>query len=147
MGRLTSMAIFLIVLQAMLILFMGQAPANTPLWEIAVNPHLWNSMAFIGAITGLALGIGGAVVFLGSVAGLKTDFMVFSALIAGFISLAVPIINLALVIGDAIFPVLCPGVAGTWINCGASTWVVVVVGGTLGIYYIFTVLDWWRGRD
>jgi len=159
MGRFISLVIFLVALQAILILFEGQTPANTTLWQIATQPQNWNSLTFIASIAAISLGIAAAGAFVGTIVGLKTDFMVFSAMIPGLISLCVPIINLAMVIGKYASNIFCstaifdagglPLSADTivWSSCPAAVWIVVITGGILGVYYIFTVIDWWRSRD
>ena len=147
---------FLIVLQAVLTLFEGMTPANTSLWQVATNPQNWNNLTFILVITGISLGVLGTGAFLGAVFGLKTDFMVFSSMVPGFLSLFVPIMNFAMVIGKYMANIFCssPIFSGgvpipanwNWVICPGAFWMVIITGGIMGVYYIFTVLDWWRGR-
>jgi len=158
MGRFTNLVIFLVAVQAVLILFEGQTPANTTLWQIVTQPQNWNSLTFILVIAGISATVAAAGVAIGTVFGIKTDFMVFSSMIPGLLSLCVPIINLTGVIGKYASnffcgtPVYVLGVpvsatAVNWTACPGAAWIVIISGGILGVYYIFTVLDWWRSRD
>ena len=147
MGRFTNLVIFLVALQAVLILFEGQTPTNTSLWQIVTQPQNWNSLTFILTISAISLGIGAAGAFVGTMFGLKTDFMVFSSMIPGLLSLCVPIINFAVMIGKYSAQIFCSPAAIDMTGCPAAMWMVIITGGVLGVYYLFTVIDWWRSRD
>ena len=149
MGRLSNMVIFLIALQAILIIFEGQAASNTSIWDMAIHPQNWNSLMFLGAFVAVAATIGVAGMFLGAISTLKTDFMVFSSMIAGLLSLGFPIVQLANVIGKYASNLFCetaidPAVA--WSACPGAVFIVAITAGSLGVYYAMTVVDWWRGR-
>ena len=148
MGRLMSLMIFLVALQAILILFEGMSPAATAIWTAATNPFDWASLVLIIEIAGISLTLWGAALMIGSVLGIKTDFMIFAALISSLLTFGVVISDFAGVIGKYISGIFCAGVlASDWASCPAAVWLVTITIGILGIYYIFSVLEWWRGSD
>jgi len=145
MGKMANWAIFLICLQVCLIMFEGQSPEHTALWQIVINPFSWNALIFFGAVSALALAIGGGAIFFGSVAGLKTDFMVFSGMIPAVISMSIPVANLSGVIGKYTSSFFCGGII--WTSCAPSIILTIITGGILSIYTIMTIIDFWRGKD
>ena len=60
MGRLANLVIFLIALQAILVLFEGASSETTALWDVAMNPFKWNSLTLITEIVLLAAALGAA---------------------------------------------------------------------------------------
>lgn len=152
MGKLISFVIFLIALQATLLIFEGSTPEDTSLWALATHPGEWNSLSVIVTIVGVAAALGAAAIIIGAVLGIKTDFMIFAVMIAALISFGAVIVNFGGVIGKYACSMFCEipdlDVAGaTWATCPPAVWIVAITAGALGAYYIFTVLDWWRGKD
>jgi len=155
MGKLANLIMFMIALQAILILFEGSDPENTAIWQIAVNPSSWSTQTVIVEIL-LIAGVLGALGLVGIavgniIGGIKTDFMVFAVLIASLFGFLAVLVDFSGVIGKYACNFFCEaniGVAATtWYTCPPAVWIVTITVGSLLVYSIFVIMDWWRGRD
>jgi len=148
MGRLLSLMIFLVALQAILILFEGTTPNATAIWTMARDPFSWYSATIIAEIVAIAVGLGAAAIMLGNAIGIKTDFMIFAVLISSLMTFGAIISDFAGVIGKDLSGIFCAGTLATdWASCPAAVWLVTITVGMLGLYYVFTVLEWWKNSD
>lgn len=153
MAKLETMLILMIVVQAVMILTVGQEvttidpitnETTTSLWQFATNTENWNSYQFITGFLGIAsiIGVGVAI---GAALGFITDFIIFAVAVAGLISMGgVFFMNLAQVLRDnltTLFQCVDPG------SCEPVSWIIGVVVGPLFVLYVWTVISWWRGRD
>jgi len=146
MGKMTTLILLMIAIQATLFIFAGTDPVSTAIWQVATNPFDWSGLSFFGSIVLVASGIGLGGLIIGSVIGIKTDFMVFSVLVAGLITLGAPIIALASTLQAHASSMFCPGVDPAILACPFATIFTALTTGPLAIYYAMTVVAWWRGR-
>jgi len=147
MAKLISMFLILIGIQACLLLYADQSPASTDLWTFVTNIDNWNSLTFILGLVGIAAGIGLTGVVAASIFGFKTDFLIFAPAIAGFISMAVVVTNLANVLRDDLTARLFPECADSLTTCTPILWILSITIALFALYYVWTVIEWWRGKD
>lgn len=145
MGRMTNLILLMIAIQVCLFLFAGTDPLSTAIWQAATNPFSWATLSFFGSIVFIASGLGFFGAWVGTLVGIKTDFMVFAVLITGLISLGYPIVGLAGVLQAHSAGVFCPGIADP-LSCPMAIVITAITTGALTIYYMLTVVAWWRGR-
>ena len=150
MGALANLVIFLIALQAILVLFEGSSPEATALWDVAMNPFEWNSLTLISEIVLIAAALGAAGILAGNVLGIKTGFMIYAVLVGSLLAFGAVISQFAGVIGKYACNIFCEAdiivAADTWFTCPPAVWLVTITAGALSLYYIFAVLDWWSNR-
>lgn len=149
------MFLVLIAIQVVLVVYAGQTPEDSDIWKFVTNMQSWGTLTFILALVGIAGGIGLVGIAAATTFGFKTDFLIFAPAIAGFITMGVVLTNLGRVIGDEIRNRFfsCVGLAGTELaTCTISqntmvtlAWAVSV--GPLALYYVWTIVEWWRGKD
>jgi hypothetical protein len=121
---------------------------SNSLWNFVTNLDNWNSLAFILGLVGIAAGIGLIGVTAASIFGFKTDFLIFAGAIGGFISLGgLVFINLGNMIKNEliskIFTDCTPGV----LSCTPVVYILAVTLGPFALYYVWTVIEYWRGKD
>lgn len=151
MAKLINMFFILIAIQAMLLLYYnptttGGDPGSS-IWEFIMNIDNWNSLGFILAMVGIAAGIGLVGVAASAIFAFKTDFLIFAAAIPGFISMGVIFVNLANVFRDFLTGMIftdCLAVVG---SCAAVNTIVALTIGPFAFYYVWTIVEWWRGKD
>jgi uncharacterized oligopeptide transporter (OPT) family protein len=141
------MFLILIGIQACLLIYANPTPENTAVWDFIWNVDNWNSTIFILALIGIAAGIGLVGIAASAVFGFKTDFLILAPAIAGLISMGVVFINLANVMRDELIQRVFPTCSVDASGCTAVTLVVGLLVGTIAFYYVWTVIEWWRGRD
>lgn len=147
MAKLANMFIILIAIQAVLILVYGSTPNDSSLWTFVTNPSNWGSSEWIMTFIGIAGTMGVVGLVAGSVFGFKTDFLVLSAVVGGFLSVGVVFTNLTSAIGSDLANLFkCSGDI-SWISCAPATWIIAITVGPLAFYYVWTVIEWWRGKD
>ena len=149
MAKLINMFLILIALQACLILY--ASPMTTTgggnLWTFVTNIENWSSLAFILGLIGIAGGIGLLTIAAGTAFGFKTDFLIFAGAIAGFISMGSIFVNLANVLRDDLIARVFVGATCTLESCPPVTFIVAVTIAPIAFYYVWTVIEWWRGKD
>jgi hypothetical protein len=151
MGKLTTLMLFLVALQITLVVFDSADAAYTGLWTFVTGPTNWSSSEFILAWLGVSAALAAIGIIVGNVIGIKTDFMVLSSMLPGLISLGMPpIANLANLVGREIAALAC-GYAiiydTTWLGCPTAVYTAAITAGAIAAYFVFTLIDWWRGRD
>jgi len=149
MAKLINMFLVLIAIQACLILY--AAPMTTTgggsIWTFVTNINNWSSLTFILGLIGIATGIGIATIVAGTAFGAKTDFLMFAGAIAGFFSLGSIFINLANVLRDDLISRIFVGPTCTLASCPPVTFLVAITIAPVAFFYIWTVIEWWRGKD
>jgi hypothetical protein len=75
----------------------------------------------------------------------KNDIVVFAPMIATIIFFAGAFIDLWRFMASQ--TILCGIIESSETMCGTSMFLASILCVPLAIYYIITVLDWWRGRD
>jgi len=145
MGKMTNLILLMIAIQATLFLFAGSDPVSTAIWQVATNPFDWTGLSFFGTFIIIASGVGVTGLVIGGVIGIKTDFMLFAALVAGLITLGAPIISLAATLQAHASSMFCPGIDPAVLVCPLATIFTALTTGSLAIYYVMTVIAWWRG--
>jgi len=143
MAKLFSMFLVLIAIQAVLIIFVGQEAVNTDIWNFITNMSEWGTLDFILAIVGLT-GIGLVGVAAASAFGFKSDFIILAAAIPGLISIGAVFTNLATFVYSQVNGLFFPTCADP---CFKTTFLVAMTIGPIALYYVWTVLEWWRGKD
>lgn len=150
MAKLVGFFLVLIAIQACLLIYQNPCkdeggvqvcPADSSLWGFMNNPSQWADTQFILLFLGVASGITIVGLVAGSTFGFKTDFLVFAVIIGTLFSWGAITAQLYSVFNNAI--------AG-WLfgeTCAASRMITLIVIGPFALYYIWTVLEWWRGRD
>jgi len=144
MAKLFSMFLVLIALQACLILYTGQDAENTLIWDFVTNMSQWSTLGFVLALVGIAAGIGLIGVVAASVFAFKTDFLIFAPAIAGFITMGIVFSNFAKFLADQLIAILNPTCA---LPCLPVNFFVALIVGPIALYYVWTVIEWWRGKD
>jgi len=144
-ANLGTFFILLIAMQACLFLYQGQeqtAIANNSLWDFVWNTQNWANTEWALAFVGIA-GTLGLIEIASSAFGFKTDFIIFSVAILGFISMGVVFVNFWNVIGSdfaSLFGCDSP-------TCTPVNWIRAVFLGPIAFYYVWTVVNWWRRAD
>ena len=118
------------------------------LWIFATNTSYWNNAEFILTIVGIAGTLGLVGITAGSAFGFKTDFLIFGIAILGFLSLGSILIELGSLLTttfsdwltDKSINIVCDGCYQANILTGACL-------GVFALYYVWTVVEWWRGKD
>ena len=140
--------IFLIALQLTLLVMDSSAASQTGLWKFATNPTEWKTQDFIKDWLGITAALTSIGIIVGVVIGIKTDFMILAAAIPGLVGLAAPpMINLSNVVGRGVGGLACDLEGLVWIGCQPAVLVVGLLVGTMAVYFVFTLIEWWRGRD
>lgn len=142
------MFMILIALQAAMMLYANGSTQDNDLWTFVWNMDNWGSLGFIISLGAIATAIGLTGISSGSIFGFKTDFLVMAPAIGGLISIGVVFTNLANMIRDELigtFFTACsnPGVA----SCSPANYVIALTVGPIALYYAWTVVEWWRGKD
>jgi hypothetical protein len=145
MAKLMSMFLVLIAIQACLILYAGQTAVPTDIWNYVTNTDYWNSLNFISTLAAIAAGIGLVGIGIASAFGFKTDFLIFAPAVAGFISMGVVFVNLANVMRDEMISRVFIGCDVG--NCAPATFILGITIAPLALYYTWTIIEWWRGKD
>jgi len=146
------MFLILIALQACLLIYVAPGEAeNTNLWTFVTNIDNWNNLTFILTLVAIAGGIGLIGVAAGSVFGFRTDFLLLASAITGIISMGVVFINLGNLIRHElfsnIFDIAAGGDCAAIQTCTPVTYLVAIIVGPMALYYVWTVIEWWRGKD
>lgn len=162
MAKLSTMFFILIAIQACLLLYNVPCHSfavdgvtcldnvgNNSLWDFITNLDNWNSLEFILAWFGIAGGIGLVGITAGSVFGFKTDFIILATAIPGFISIGIVFSQLANVVRDQLMSwFMSAGVTTcTAASCPAATFFVAITIAPIAFYFVWTILEWWRGKD
>lgn len=144
MAKLMTMFLVLIAIQGVLLLYQDQDTEQTQIWKFISNPTYWGSQKFILTLIGIAGGIG-LVGIAASTFGFKTDFLIFAPAVAGFITMGIVFTNLARAISGDLSARICPGVDAAL--CAPSNYLITIFLGPVALYYVWTIVEWWRGKD
>lgn len=148
MAKLFTMFLILIAIQACLIVYTDQTPINTDIWSFVTDMTRWGTLNFVLAIVGIAAGIGLVGVIAASTFGFKTDFLIFAPAIAGFISMGVIFTNLARVFQDELISrIFTTCDLASPLLCAPVNLIIAITLGPIALYYVWTVIEWWRGKD
>jgi len=165
MAKLATMFFVLIAIQAVLLMYGSSTVAETDIWTFITNMERWGSLTFILAVIGIAGGIGLTGIAAASTFGFKTDFLIFAPAVAGFISLGVVLTDLARFMNSQMtsyFFHCDPSLTGTTLVDGVATanlaycltsqtaivnFIIALTIGPLAFYYMWTIVEWWRGKD
>ena len=150
MAKLFSMFVVLIAVQACLILYADPTyTSETPLWKFVMGiNNSWNTLEFITAIVGIAAGVWLVGIAASSIFGFKTDFLVFAPAITGLVSIGVIFINLGRAMQDELISrvfTTCNLISP--LTCSPVTFIIAITIGPVALFYVWTVIEWWRGKD
>jgi len=149
MARLANLIMIALLVQACLILYGTSTDTSGNIYSLIVNPSGWESNWMVLSLLAVALFTTTSGIAAGTIFGFKTDFLLFGTTISGLLALlAVPLINLWQVAYMEFIAVFMPGCgAGVEFGCAQADLIVGVLFGPILIMVIWTVVDWWRGRD
>ena len=145
-AKLFTMFLILIVIQASLLIYQAGSAEPTDIWKFVWDFNNWSSLAFILSLVGIAAGIGIIGVSAGSSFKFVTDFIVMGPAIAGLLSIGVVFTNL----GKAMYNELVNRIFTECLlttSCTPATFIIAITLGPLALYYVWTVVEWWRGKD
>lgn len=118
-----------------------------------MDPTSWSSATFILAIAGivgsvaLAVGLGLSGVGIG----VKTDTIIFATFIPGLVAIGSTFLNLYNQIYSELTARFFGGatVCNQWAlgTCGPATFIAGLLVGPIAFFYIWTIIEWWRGKD
>jgi hypothetical protein len=144
MAKLLTMFIVLIVIQFCLIIYANQQAESTQLWEFVTGFNNWDKTSLYVAIGTLA----GTLLLAGIASGgsfrFVTDFIVAAPAIAMLMSFGVVFINLEALLRKEIIARFFVGCSP---NCPPAILLTGIMLGWLALYYLWSVLEWWRGKD
>ena len=148
MAKIMTMFLVLIAIQAALVLYADQSPENTQIWSFIMNMDEWGTLQFILTLLAIAGGIGLVGIIASTVFGFKTDFLIFAPAIGGLILMGVVLTNLGRAIkDDLIANIFTSCDITTGLNCEPVTLIVGLTVGPLALFYVWTIIDFWRGKD
>jgi hypothetical protein len=150
MAKLFTMFLVLIAIQVVLLIYVTPTAEDTSLWNFIMNINNWNSLPFVLSFVGIAGGLITAGIVAGWALGFKTDFIIFAPAIAGFITIGVIFNNLANFLRAEIIPMFFPDYVIEGVIIGTPTPVTLIIGLVVGIpalYYVWTIVEWWRNKD
>ena len=148
MAKLMTMFLILIAIQACLIIYTDQTPENTMIWQFVTGMNTWGTLGFILALLGIAAGIGLVGIAAASTFGFKTDFLIFAPAIAGLISMGIVFTNLAKALqDDLISRIFTTCDIANPLLCTPVTFIVAITIGPVALFYVWTIIEWWRGKD
>ena len=123
---------------------------SNSLWTFLIQTDKWNSTFFIILMVGMSLTILIPALFIGGATfRFITDFMVFAPAVGFLIAIGVVFMNLAAFIRSEILARILP----TWCMtpggglCPTGVYILAVFVAPFAFYYMWTVIEWWRGRD
>jgi len=139
MAKLAGLLLLVFAINIGLVLIAGQSIPGNSLYNFLINPQDWNASTMLGwLISDIAL-IGGTALVIGSVA-FKNDFLAFAGISTVFLSFGAQLFQLfQWVQSQPIFGGIGPEGFGTW---AATFFVSPIV-----LLYIYTILEFWRGKD
>lgn len=145
MAKLMTMFLILIAIQACLLIYAAPNSLTTDLWTFVTNMDNWNNIDFILALVGIAGAIGLTGIVAGTMFGFKTDFLIFAPAVAGLLSMGVVFTQLASTMRSELISRFFPTCDLS--NCGPVTFIIAITIGPIALYYAWTVIEWWRGKD
>ena len=148
-ANLATFFVLLIAIQACLFLYQGQdVPTvfGNNLWDLAWNWQSWGNTAFILGFVGIAGTITAVGAFAGTALGFKTNTMIFSVAVLGFLQIGAVFVSLGRVIRSDFGTLfgcarVLPGVIAP--TCDPVTWIIMVLVAPVMVYYIMAVVGWW----
>jgi len=148
MARLVTMFIILIAIQACILLYHDSSPMDNALWTFVNGMDSWGSLDFVLAIFGIAAGLYGVGIAVGTIFGTRTDTLIFASAVAGFLSIGYVFSNLAGIIrAELIGRIFTTCIGQPLAFCTPVNLMIAVTIGPFALYYVMTVWDWWKGRD
>lgn len=147
MAKLITMIFILLAIQAALIIFVAPSEEATPntFWEFIMNVDNWNSTTFIIGFALVASMIGIVGIAAGNVFGFKTDFLILAVITPGLLTCGAIIINFWIQVHQELVSRVFTDCSLS--SCSPATFLTGLIVGPIALYYVWTVIDWWRGRD
>jgi len=153
MAKLFTMFLVLIAVQACLVLYIGESnevAGSNAIWDLIMNVNNWGNLNFLASLVGVAMGIGLVGIAAASVFGFKTDFLLFGSMITGLIALGSVFISLFNTVRSNLISMIFDSAGCTLADttsCFEANLVSALIVGPVALYYIWTVIEWWRGKD
>lgn len=151
MAKLFTMFLILIAIQGALLMYHSTTPQNTTIWNFIMNTDKWNTQDFMMIFGGIAAMVALIGISAGGTFRFVSDFLTLGVMVTGLISIGVVFTNLANVLRSELvsrfFP-SCIGLNGyTVATCTPVNLIVGLAIGPWMLYYAWTVIEWWRGKD
>lgn len=144
MAKLFTMFLVLIAIQACLIIYADPSSLTTDLWTFLINMDNWNNITFIIGLVAIASAIGLTGIVAGTMFGFKTDFLIMAPAIAGLISMGAVFVQLGSSIKSELAARVFPACGAV---CLPANFIIAITLGPVALYYAWTVIEWWRGKD
>jgi len=144
------MFVILIAIQIVLLMYGSPDDTHNVIWDFVTQISQWGSLGFVLGIVGISSGIYLVGVYAASQFGFKTDFLIFAPAITGLISCGTIFINLGNFIRDDLISYVFPACSIDFplsAACGPVNLVLAIFPGILAFYYVWTIIEWWRGKD
>jgi hypothetical protein len=136
MGKLVHLIMSIIAVQLVLFLFFDVGFPLASVWQLFLDPTSWSTLSFSTMFSNVfsTLSVGafvGGMIF-------NSEILVFAGLAGTLYTFGQQLSNLwQQIAGNAFFG----GVTA------AGGFIASILCGALIVLYIFTVIEWWRGRD
>lgn len=144
MAKLITMFMILIALQACILIYQDSSQMDNAIWNFVMNMDQWSSLTFILSLFAIAGGLALVGIIAGSTFGFKTDFIILAQAIAGFITIGAVFTQFASIVKSELTSRIFVGCTG---SCAPANFIVAITVGLLAFYYVWTVIEWWRGKD
>jgi hypothetical protein len=136
MGKMVYLVMTVIAVQLTLYLVFDVGFPLASLWLLFLNPQNWDSLSLTAMITDAFTVVGVSAIIVGTLFW-RNEFLVFAGLAAVFYSFGKQLVNLwQQIAGQSFFG-----------DAASSSLVASIIVGAIIFLYIFTIFEWWRGRD
>ena len=148
MAKLASMFMLLIALQISMLFYVNGSALDGILGSFITNISGWSTLEWILAVLLVAGGLTIVGVVAGSLFGFKSDFIIFAPAIAGLISIGAVFAQFAVVLHGwltgTFFTECSTDISAV---CPPAILIIAMTVGPIAFYYVWTVIEWWRGKD
>lgn len=153
MAKLVVLMVFMIAVCLSLILYQGTdvtipgtggTMSENILYRFITNSNQWSGSNLWDSILGISLAVAGTGIVAGVMLGFVTDFMMFAVAIFGLMSIGFIFIQFQQLFRSELFAFFACTSAET---CKAADWITWVIVAPIAFLYIWTVVEWWRGKD
>lgn len=142
MAKLFNMFLVLLAIQFALLFFVAPTDQNNVLWSFVNNTSYWSNNSLIGWLVGISTTLAVIGIAASAFTSFKTDTLIFATAISSLMSIGAVFAQL--------YSVLLKDLSG-WIceaeSCTPASILTSILIGPLALYYVWTVIEWWRGKD
>jgi hypothetical protein len=126
---------------------------HNAMFSVIMNPESLSTSDLLLIFTGVAATVFVATITVGSIFGFKTDFIILAPVIAGILGIVTVFTQLAGILrSDFGYFFGCHNLATNALQqaCMFNPAINIIIALLVGIpafLFIWTVIDWWRGKD